>query len=142
MPFVRIRGGVLRVGRRSWGKPGQGWPGEEEDMTPDWGLEEGERPEVEPPDIDPPPGIWPGPTPENPIVPVPPGAEGPGHLPSLPPGGIWPRPPGPVSGLFVALCHIPNYGWCHVIIDPDAIVIPEPPAGGIGRPPDRPVPGR
>jgi hypothetical protein len=137
MPFVK---GFLRIRRR--GKPGQGLPGEEDLTDPDYGLEEGERPEVEPPDIDPPPGIWPGPTPGQPIMPVPPAAEGPGHLPSLPAGGIWPRPPGPVSGLFVALCHIPQYGWRYVIIDPDAIVIPEPPAGGVGRPPDRPVPGR
>lgn len=144
MPYVR---GFLKLGRR-WrpGKPGQGLPGEEEDMTPDWGLEEGdtppERPVPEPPeDLEPPPGIWPGPTPGHPIVPIPPAAEGPGHLPSLPAGGIWPRPPGPVSGLFLALCHIPGHGWRYVVIDPDAIVIPEPPAGGIGRPPERPTPG-
>jgi hypothetical protein len=140
MVYRYVRG-FLKVGRRGLGRPDQGLPGEEEDMTPGWGLPEGEGPEVEPPDIDPPPGVWPGPSPGHPIVPIPPAGEGPGHLPSLPPGGIWPRPPGPVEGLFLALCHIPGHGWKYVVIDPDAIVIPEPPAGGVGgRPPGRPEP--
>jgi hypothetical protein len=130
--------GFLRIRKRRPGGP----------VDPDYGVDEGEPgypegPEVEPPDIDPPPGIWPGPTPGHPIEPVPPEGEGPGHLPELPPGAIWPRPPGPVSGLFVALAHIPSYGWRYIVIDPDAWpeLPEEPPAGGIGgRPPPRPSP--
>lgn len=132
MPFVK---GFLRIRRRRPGRPGQGLPGEEEDMTPDWGLDEGEPPQIEPPDPDDaPPGIWPPPTIGHPIVPVPP--EGPGQ--GLPPGGMWPRPPSPVEGKFVVLAHVPDHGWRYFVIDPDAW--PEPPAGGVGRPPERPTP--
>jgi hypothetical protein len=135
----RVKGFLRIIGRRGH-RPGQGLPPEEEDMTPGWGVEEGEPPQVEPPDIDPPPGVWPGPSPGHPIHPVPPAGEGPGHLPEIPPGSIWPRPPGPVSGHFIVLAHIPQYGWRYIVIDPDGW--PEPPAGGIGGvPPQRPGPG-
>jgi hypothetical protein len=125
MPRVK---GFLRIIRRR----GHGGP-----VDPDYGVDEGEPhypegPEVEPPDIDPPPGIWPGPTPGHPVQPLPPGVD-------LPPGGIWPPASSPVEGLFIALAHIPNVGWRHIVIDPDAIEWPEPPAGGVGgRPPPRP----
>jgi hypothetical protein len=118
MTRVRIRGGYLNIGRRQ--RPGGGGP-----VDPDYGIDEGEigeggeGPEVEPPEIEPPPGIWPGPTPGHPIVPVPP-TEGPGHLPAIPPGSIWPRPPGPVHGQFIVLARIPGYGWRYIVIDPDA----------------------
>jgi hypothetical protein len=130
MPRVK---GFLRIIRRR----GHGGP-----VDPDYGVDEGdiggEGPEVEPPDIDPPPGVWPGPSPGHPIEPVPPGDEGAGQLP-IPPGSIWPRPPGPVEGLFVVLAHIPQYGWRYIVVDPDGWPEVEPPAGGIGgRPPPRP----
>lgn len=136
MPYVR---GFLKVGRRH--RPGHPLPPGEGPVDPDYGVEEGELPEVEPPDPDEaPPGIWPPPTPGHPIVPVPP-SEGPGHLPEIPPGSIWPRPPGPVSGKFIVLAHVPSYGWRYIVIDPDGWPErperPEPPAGGVGgRPPD------
>jgi hypothetical protein len=122
MPRVK---GFLRIIKR---RPGTGGP-----VDPDYGVDEGELgpegPEVEPPDIEEPPGIWPPPTPSHPIVPVPPtdgGEDGEaGHLPALPPGAIWPRPPGPVSGHFIVLAHIPGYGWRYIVVDPDAW--PEPP---------------
>jgi hypothetical protein len=119
MTRVRIRGGYLNIGRRQ--RPGGGGP-----VDPDYGVDEGdlggggEGPEVEPPDIDPPPGIWPGPSPGHPIVPMPPAGEGPGHLPEIPPGAIWPRPPHPVQGKFIVLAHIPSHGWRYIVIDPDA----------------------
>lgn len=103
-----------------------------------------EHPEIEPPDLPLPPGIWPPPTPAHPIQPVPPAEEGedgekPSHPIELPPGAIWPRPPGPVSGLFVCICHIPNMGWHYVVIDPDAWPKPVDPDYGIeeGTPPNR-----
>lgn len=109
MPYVR---GFLKVGRRP--KPGQPLPGEPDVTDPDYGLEEGERPEVEPPELpDPPPGIWPPPTPGHPIQPLPPSIN-------VPPGAIWPRPPGPIEGKFIAIVHIPDHGWHYVVIDPDA----------------------
>ena len=80
MPYVR---GFLRLARRP-GRPDL--PPGEDILDPDYGLEEGEPPQVEPPD-EPPPGIWPGPTPGHPIVPVPPAGENPGH-PDIPPGAI------------------------------------------------------
>ena len=121
MPRVK---GYLHIIKR---RPGTGGP-----VDPGYGVDEGEPgypegPEVEPPDIDPPPGIWPPPTPSHPIQPVPPtdgeeGGEGgeAGQLPALPPGAIWPRPPGPVSGLFIVLAHIPEHGWRYIVVDPDA----------------------
>jgi hypothetical protein len=137
----RVKGYLRIIGRRGH-RPGQGLPGEEEDHTPEWGIPEGEGPEVEPPDLPEPPGIWPPPTPGHPIVPVPPEGEGPGHLPELPPGAIWPRPPGEHAGKFVVLARIPQHGWRYIVIDPGAWP-EEPPAGGIGgRPPERPTPQR
>lgn len=158
MPFVY---GFLRKARRhGWrpGRPDVGLPGEEEDQTPGWGLPEGEGPEVEPPDIPDPPGIWPPlEGPDFPIFPVPPGGEGPWE-----PGEVWPpiRPPGggerperpsappgqpgqPLpKRLFFAACRIPEYGWRWVVVDLNAIHRPDWPAGGIGgRPPQTRPPG-
>jgi hypothetical protein len=139
MPFVT---GFLRLRRRRGRYPDQGLPGEEEDQTPEWGLPEGEDDRLpERPVPEPPPGIWPGPTPGHPIVPVPP-EEGPGQGPELPPGAIWPKPPGDVGGKFVVLAIIPGYGWRYIVIEPGAWP-EEPPAGGIGgTPPGRPTPQR
>lgn len=137
MTRVRIRGGYLNIGRRT--RPGQ-------PVDPDYGVDEGagvdnELP-VEPPEIEPPPGIWPPPTIGHPVHPIaPPSPGAPGHLPSPPPGAIWPPVESPVEGLFIVLAHIPDHGWKYIVIDPDAWERPdiEPPAGGIGgRPPPRP----
>ncbi len=117
---------------RAVARPGHGlpWPGSPTD--PGWGVDEGEPPQVEPPEA-PPPGIWPGPTPGHPIEPVPPGAGGDHPSTGFPPGSIWPRPPA-AHGKFVVLAHVPGYGWRYFSVDMDAL--PEPPAGGIaGRPP-------
>lgn len=67
------------------------------------------------------PGLWPGPTRSNPVIPVPPPPEEEGapHV-KLPPGAVWPRPPGPVHGHYVALAYIPDHGWRNIVIDPDA----------------------
>ena len=165
MRVVRVSGGYLKIGRR--GRPGQPLPPGEDITDPDYGLEEGELPEVEPPD--PPAGIWPPLTPEHPWRPIPSWPERPGHgLPpgsppaggvggrppdrptpgepdeELPPGSIWPPLPPGVHGKFLALVLIGGGGrglhYRHVVIDADAR--PEPPAGGIGgRPPARPGPG-
>jgi hypothetical protein len=111
MPFVK---GFLRIRRRR-GHPDQGLPGIDEPVDPDYGIpEEGEPP----PGVDnelpsPPPGIWPGPHPGHPIVPVPP------DMPEEPPpGSIWPKPPGAPSGNFVVIAWIPGHGWKYVVVDP------------------------
>lgn len=122
MPRVK---GYLRIIKR---RPGGG------PVDPDYGVDDGDGPGGPDESIDnelpePPPGIWPGPTPGHPIEPVPPAGEGEaGQLPTIPPGSIWPRPPGPVSGLFVVLAHIPSYGWRYIVIDPDGWpeTLPEP----------------
>lgn len=100
MPFVR---GFLRVVRR--GKPDQGLPPEEGGaVDPDYGLEEGEGPEVSPPLPGqglpkPPPGVWPPPNIDHPIQPLPPSFPGMPKPPiALPPGMIWPNPNPPSVG--------------------------------------------
>jgi hypothetical protein len=134
MPRVK---GFLRIIRRR----GHGGP-----VDPDYGVDEGEPnypegPEVEPPEIEPPPGIWPPPTVGHPVHPIAPdnGGGAPGHLPAPPPGAIWPPVTGPVEGLFIVLAHIPDHGWKYIVVDPDGWPEYEPPAGGVGgRPPPRP----
>lgn len=94
MPFVT---GFLRVRRRH--RPGG-------PVDPDYGIEEGEHPEISPPEEggggdeeigggpvlpNPPPGIWPPLTPEHPWRPVDPG-WGQGRPPTA--GQPLPRPPG------------------------------------------------
>lgn len=117
---VKVEGGYLKLkrskppgpgGGNGNGNGGNGGDGEVTGITP-------EVPTVLP---DPPPGLWPPPTPGNPIVPVP--AEA---AQTLPPGGIWPRPEGDkVHGHFCALIYIPEHGWHYVIVDPDAIAMPQ-----------------
>jgi hypothetical protein len=152
MPRVK---GFLRIIKRRGhgGRPVDPDYGIEEPVDPDYGVDEGAGIDNELPEA--PPGVWPPPTPGNPIVPLPPRPGRPdrpdrpsqglpgqpgrptkpvqpdeGHpdqeLPA-PPGSIWPRPPGPVQGLFVALCHIPGYGWRYIVIDPDGWELPEKP---------------
>lgn len=110
MPFVR---GFLRVVRR--GRPDNTLPGGEEPVDPDYGIE---GPDIDEP-VDPgfgwggglrprppmvipkpPPGIWPPPTIEIPIQPLPPSFPGMPKPPiALPPGMIWPNPGYPVQPL-------------------------------------------
>jgi hypothetical protein len=127
MPFVS---GFLRVRRRG-GRPDNSLPGEEGPIDPGYGIDEGELPEVEPPE--PPIGIWPPLTPEHPWRPIDPGfghggperpSTGPvptprppgapdqglpgeppvvGGGPVLPPGTIWPPLPPGVHGKYLAL---------------------------------------
>jgi hypothetical protein len=73
----------------------------------------------EPPRVPPAPGLYVGPTKGNPIVPVPPEPEEGEHI-ELPPGAIWPKARGRVSGHYVALAYIPEHGWRYIVIDPDA----------------------
>lgn len=119
MPFVY---GFLRRARRHGWRPGR-------PVDPDYGIEEGEHPEIDPPEEGggdeeigggpilperpsiprPPVGIWPPLTPDAPWRPIDPGF-GVGRPPSVGGGPITPPP--------------------------------TPPAGGIGgRPPERPQPG-
>lgn len=154
--FARIVGFVRLRSVHRPGRPGQGLPGEEEDLTPEWGVPEGEHhPEVEPPepeDLPDPPGVWPPlEGPDFPMFPIAP-EDGPWE-----PGQIWPpmrpphgsiTPPGAAPGqplpkrLFFAACRLPEYGWKWIVVDLNAIHRPDKPAGGVGgRPPDtRPQP--
>jgi hypothetical protein len=99
MPFVAgFLHRVRRPGRP--GRPDTGLPDPEGEVDPGWGVEEGELPEIQPPD--PPPGIWPPLTPEQPWRPVPDWPERPshglpGHLPPARPGqGLPPQPGQPL----------------------------------------------
>jgi hypothetical protein len=147
MATVRIRGGWLKIGRRQ--RPDGGGP-----VDPDYGVDEGEPgypegPEVEPPDTpDPPPGIWPPLTPEQPWRPIegrPPHVGGgparpplrPGHPdqglpgeggehpthPIWQPGTIWPPLPPGVSGTYWALVLVKGSSglqYRYVVVDADA----------------------
>ncbi len=144
MPFVS---GFLRLRRR--GHPDQGLPSPEVPVDPDYGIDEGELPEVEPPD--PPVGVWPPLTPEHPWRPIPSWPERPstgpvppqpapgqplprppvgggdggeaGQLPSFPPGAIWPPLPPGVHGKYLALVLVagmPGVKYRYVVIDADA----------------------
>lgn len=139
MPFVA---GFLKIVKRRPGKPDTGLPegNGDDDVDPGYGVEEGELPEVEPPD--PPPGIWPPLTPEHPWQPLPPSG---GQLPVFPPGAIWPPLPPGVSGQYLALVLIGGGGkgvhYRYVVVDANA-QLPTPPAGGIGgTPPNVRPPG-
>ena len=143
MTRVRIRGGYLTIGRRQRpGHPDIGLPVEPDEPGEGGGEEGGgEYPDNELPS--PPPGIWPPPTIGHPVHPIAPEDDDDpeaGHLPAPPAGAIWPRPPGPVSGLFVVLAHIPEQGWHYIVIDPDAWPKPEGPKPGHPIAPGQPVP--
>ena len=105
MPMVHVAGWLRARRRRSFGRPDQGLPGGEDGpVDPGWGVEEGEGPEVLPPEEvpDPPPGIWPPLTPEQPWRPIPDFPERPatGPVPGLPPArpgqGLPPQPGQPL----------------------------------------------
>ena len=117
--------GRLRRLRRPGGTPEHPIAPPGEPVDPDYGIDEGFQPEhpIELPE--PPPGIWPPPTVEHPIVPIPPPSPGaPGNLPSLPPGTIWPspgKPEHPIAmppGKFVVLAIVPGYGVKYIVVDP------------------------
>lgn len=117
MPFVT---GFLRIRRRP-GRPDQGLPPGEEPVDPGYGVEEGELPEVEPPE--PPPGIWPPPTPGHPVQPLPP--EDP-----TPPGTIWPPAGTPEHPIYTkkywVVAGIPGIGWRYICVDPSLMPRPTP----------------
>jgi hypothetical protein len=141
----RIKGGWLEFdmsGERPGGgnrpsggnRPGGG-------VDPDWGIDEGGRPDNELPGSgnrpdnslpDPPPGVWPGPTPSHPIVPVPPDEP-------TEPGTIWPPAPGNATGKFWVVAGIPGHGWRYVCIDIGLRPDNELPGGG-GEHPDQGLP--
>lgn len=144
MPYVR---GFLKVGRRNRpGRPDIGLPEEERPVDPDYGIDEGEPPEIDGGLPEPPPGLWPPLTPEHPWRPIPgfpdrpstgpvrpqpapgqplPGEPpGAGHLPSIPPGTIWPPLPPGVHGKYWALVAIGGMPggtvYRYVVVDADA----------------------
>jgi len=124
MTRVRIRGGYLNIGRRQ--RPGG-------PVDPDYGVDEGagvdnELPEVDPPDTpDPPPGVWPPLTPEQPWRPIDPGFGG-GRPPHV--GGGPARPPRPPGQPARPDQGLPGEGGAqpsHPIFDPGTIWPPLPP---------------
>lgn len=122
----RVKGGWLEFDSDRPGRPDQGLPGGSRPpgggnrpVDPDWGIDEGGHPDQELPGSggrpdnslpEPPPGIWPGPTPSHPIVPVPPDAPD-------EPGTIWPPAPPNSSGKFWVVAGIPGHGWRYICID-------------------------
>lgn len=104
---------------RALARPGHGLPWPERPVDPGYGVE---GPEVEPPE-EPPPGVWPGPSPEHPIVPVPPGDE-------TPPGTIWPSPGTPEhpihSQKLWLIAYVPGYGYKYICVDPSLMPRPTP----------------
>lgn len=115
--------GWLRMRSRP-GRPDQGLPpGEGGPVDPDYGIDEdgGVYPGLpDQPLPEPPPGIWPPPTPDIPVQPLPPSG------PQIPPGTIWPPTPGVPSQKFVVVVWIPRYGYRYTVIDPGQ-VWPTPP---------------
>lgn len=113
MPKILVRGGVLNVRPFSVDHPDNELP-ENGNEVPDQGLPV--LPEIPDQGLpDPPPGVWPGPSPSHPIVPVPPGDE-------TPPGTIWPSPGTPehpiASQKLWIIAGIPGVGWRYVCVDP------------------------
>lgn len=128
MARFRVTGGFLELKRKGGGGDGGdgngnggngGDGGDGGDGNGDYETVTPEVPGILP---DPPPGVFPAPTPEMPIL-------GPltGHLlETLPPGGVWPRPSDShTPGRFVALAWLGRFGWRYIIIEPDAIAMPQ-----------------
>lgn len=139
--FVSIIGRLRRIARPGGGTPEHPIAPPEEETDPDYGIGE-ERPSHPIALPKPPPGIWPPPVPEHPIVPIPPGEGGTPENPIvLPPGMIWPpnggpevsppvtKPTPPATGTptppiaggpskFLVLVYIPGYGAKYVVVDP------------------------
>lgn len=120
--LVTIVGRLRRLRRRPGGSPEHPIAPEEEPIDPGYGIEEGAEGFPDQPLPEPPPGIWPGPTPGHPIVPVPPGT--PENPIALPPGMIWPPPSRPEHPIQVPpqkalmLVYVPGYGVKYVVVDP------------------------
>lgn len=150
MPFVS---GFLRI--RKKGHPDQGLPPGEGETDPDYGVEVPGAPDIGLPE--PPPGIWPPLTPDNPWRPLPEhpiaptpghpiapggGGEHPEHPIVLPPGTVWPPLPEGVHGKYLALVLIGGGGhgahYRYVVIDADAYPdqgLPPHPDQGLPNPP-------
>lgn len=82
---------------------------------------------------EPPPGIWPPPSPSNPIVPLPPEGSGGGTLP-VEPGTIWPPLAPGASGKYLCLVIIPGVGYRYTVIDTTLSPGNEFPTGSPPRP--------
>jgi hypothetical protein len=144
-----VSGRDLRIRPRN--RPGPGEPPESDhaDEMPapeDPDYEDAAHPDIpEIPHVPSAPGLWLGPTKNNPVIPVPPPSEDDDapHV-KLPPGAVWPKAAGPVHGHYVALAYIPTHGWRYIVVDPDAWPSwedPEakPPAPTPGTPVNRPT---
>lgn len=96
------------------GRPDQGLPRPPRPTDPGWGVEG---------PGDPPPGVWPGPSPEHPMVPVPPGDQ-------TPPGTIWPSPGTPEHPVYSQklwlIAYVPGYGYKYICVDPSLTPRPAP----------------
>lgn len=130
---VKIEGGYLKLRRLGGG--GDGGDGGNGGNGNGGGDVTGITPEIPGVLPDPPPGVFPAPTPAMPIL-------GPltGALEqTLPPGGVWPRPSdSSTPGHYVALCWLgKQFGWRYIIIAPDAIAMPQ-----IPRPEPQPQTGQ
>jgi hypothetical protein len=158
----RVKGFLRIIKRRRPGAPVDPDYGIDEGVDPDYGIDEGAGIDNELPE--PPPGIWPPLTPEQPWRPIggrpphvgggparPPVAGGrpdqglPGEPEEeLPPGSIWPPLPPGVHGKFLALVLIGATGhgahYRYVVIDADAL--PELPETLPEHPPGVPQPKR
>lgn len=126
--WVSIVGRIRRLVRPGGGTPEHPIAPPEEEVDPGYGIELpiGPSHPIELPE--PPPGIWPPPTPSHPIVPLPPAGGGAPGTPTqpiaLPPGMIWPSPGKPEQPIalppqkFAVLVYVPGYGYKYVIVDP------------------------
>jgi hypothetical protein len=149
MPFVT---GFLRVRHPSDGRPDNELPDGEGPVDPGYGIDLGGHPDNSlppgmPPFPDhglptPPPGVWPPPSIDRPIVPV-----HPDNTLPVQPGTIWPNPGKPArpdnslpggsggeinnglpSQTFWVVAGIPGIGWRYIAIDPSLVVgMPLPP---------------
>lgn len=124
MPWYRVRGRLqLREKEPGGGNGngnGNGENGNGENGNGGNGNGNGDIPEI-PGDLpEPPPGMFEVPTPEHPVMKLDEDLEQ-----TLPPGGVWPRPEGEVHGTFLVLAGIPRRGWRYIVIDPNAIAMPQ-----------------
>jgi hypothetical protein len=101
-------------------------PGPGKPVDPGYGIEEGAPPGVDNELPEPPPGIWPPPSPEHPVQPLPPDVD-------PPPGVIW--PPVNAAGKRIALIWISGIGYRYTVIDLDHQWPGGKPEHPIGQPP-------
>ena len=142
MPYVS---GFLRV-REGGGNIDNELPGHEGPVDPGYGIDLGAGIDNSLPE--PPPGIWPPPSHNRPIVPI-----GPDNTLPVQPGTIWPSPGQPArpdntlpgqpprpdntlpSGKFWIVAGIPGLGWRYVCVDPSL-------KPGHDLPPNQPPPAQ